>query len=258
MSKLEIDSVLVLDDNYVWLLHDPASGATAAVDPAEAAPVSDRLAQRGWRLTHILNTHHHADHVGGNLALKQEFGARVVGFAGDAARLPGLDQPVAEGDVVRLGAHAARVIETPGHTSGHVSYWFEQDEALFCGDTLFLLGCGRLFEGSPEQMWASLCKLRALPDAAQVYCAHEYTQGNARFARTLETGNAELLTRVQHVEAMRAKGLPTVPGPLGIEKATNPFLRADEPAVRRAMGLPEAVAPAQVFAAVRRAKDTFR
>lgn len=256
MAALDIEQILVLSDNYIYLLHDSESGATAAVDPAQAEPVLRRLEEKGWTLTHILNTHHHDDHTGGNLALKRATGCKIAGARADAERLPGLDVPLHDGDLFHLGGHAARVMATPGHTRGHLSYWFEQDQALFCGDTLFLMGCGRLFEGTPEQMWASLSALRALPDETRVFCAHEYTQSNARFARTVERGNPDLLARIAEVDAARARHLPTVPALLGREKATNPFLRADIAAVQQGVGMAGAD-PAKVFGEIRRRKDAF-
>ncbi len=251
-----IEQLPVLSDNYVYLLHEPSSGCTAAVDPAVAEPVLEALRRRGWSLSHILNTHHHHDHTGGNLALKQATGCTVVGARGDAARIPGIDRMVGDGDSVALGAATARVFEVPGHTSGHIAYWFADSTALFCGDTLFGLGCGRLFEGSPEQMWASLSTLRGLPDDTLVYCAHEYTQSNARFARTIEPDNPALLARIRDIDAARSRGLPTVPSRLDLERDTNPFLRADRDSVGRAVGL-EGAEPARVFAEIRRRKDGF-
>ena len=179
---LEILQIPVLEDNYVYLLHEPDSGATAAVDPALAGPVLAALDARGWRLSHVLNTHHHGDHVGGNLALKAATGCAIVGAAGDRHRIPGIDLLLGDGEEFGFGAVSARILEVPGHTCGHIAFWFEDAAALFCGDTLFALGCGRLFEGSVEQMWRSLERLRALPPQAKVFCAHEYTQANARFA----------------------------------------------------------------------------
>ncbi len=245
-----IEQLAVLRDNYIYLLHEPKTGETAVVDPAVAGPVLERLRERGWRLTHILNTHHHNDHTGGNLELKAVTGARVVGAANDAARIPGIDVQVGEGDAVSLGKASARVFDTPGHTIGHIAYWFEADSALFCGDTLFSLGCGRLFEGSADQMWASLSKLRALPGGTKVYCAHEYTASNARFALAIEPGNARLKARAA---ALR---VPTVPSLLDDERAANPFLRADQPGVAAALGMAGAE-PAAVFAELRRRKDVF-
>ncbi len=256
MAKLQIEQIPVLRDNYVYVVHDPASGATAAIDPAVAEPVEECLSTHGWRLTHILNTHHHDDHIGGNLALKRASGAKVVGARHDAQRIPGIDVEVGDGESFLLGTAAAMVIDVPGHTVGHIAYWFPESHALFCGDTLFCLGCGRLFEGTAEQMWASLLKLRSLPDETMVYCAHEYTQSNARFARTVERDNAELIGRIAEIDARRGRRLPTVPAPLAVERATNPFLRADIESVKKGVGLPGADA-ARVFAEIRRRKDAF-
>jgi len=256
MSPLIIEQIPVLQDNYIYLAHDPASGATAVVDPAVAPPVLDRLAARGWQLSHILNTHHHNDHVGGNLALKAATGALVVGNRKDAARIPGIDLMVTEGDHFLLGTAGATVFEVPGHTSGHIAYWFAASQALFCGDTLFALGCGRLFEGSGAQMWNSLSKFRALPDNTLVYCAHEYTESNARFAATVERDNPDLLARIEQITEKRRRGLPTVPSSLGEERKTNPFLRADRESVALAVGLSGAAA-ATVFTEVRHRKDVF-
>ena len=255
MATLVIRQIPVLRDNYVYLAHEPQSGATAAVDPAVAPPVVDALAAEGWRLTHILNTHHHNDHTGGNLALKQATGCTIVGPRADRDRIPGIDVAVGEGDTYKLGQAEARIFDVPGHTRGHIAYWFQDSAALFCGDTLFLLGCGRLFEGTPEQMWRSLGKLKALPPETRVYCAHEYTQSNARFALTVEPRNADLAARAKRIDALRAGGKPTVPGTLGEELATNPFLRADLPALQEEAGAPgDAVA---TFAAIRHRKDNF-
>ncbi len=256
MSNLQIEQIPVLQDNYIYLLHDEASQATAAVDPAVAGPVEERLAAKGWTLTHILNTHHHSDHTGGNLALKQRYQACVVGARSDSRRIPGIDVQVAEGDSFVLGTAAATVLAVPGHTSGHIAFWFAESRALFCGDTLFAMGCGRLFEGTAEQMWSSLQKLRGLPDDTRVYCAHEYTQSNARFARTIERGNADLNKRIEEIDARRSRNLPTVPSLLALERATNPFLRADVAAVKKDVGLPDGDA-VSVFAEIRRRKDAF-
>jgi hydroxyacylglutathione hydrolase len=227
---LEIVQVPVLSDNYVYLAHDAGSGETAVIDPAVAEPVLAAAAARGWTITQILNTHWHPDHVGGNLAIVAATGAKVTGPAGEAARIPGIDRAVGEGDGVAIGGAIGRVIGVAAHTAGHIAYAFEADGVLFPGDTLFAMGCGRLFEGTPDDMFRALARLMALPDSTQVYCAHEYTQSNARFAVTVEPHNAALAARVAAVAARRAEALPTVPFSIGDERATNPFFRARSPA----------------------------
>ena len=252
---LEIQQIPVLRDNYVYLLREPKSGAVGAVDPSVAAPVLAALEQRGWTLTHVINTHHHPDHTGGNLELKAATGAIVVGPLADRDRIPGIDVALGDGDTFKFGEETATVFDVPGHTRGHIAYWFKDSQALFCGDTLFLMGCGRLFEGTPQQMWNSLGKLKTLPPATRVYCGHEYTQANARFALTVEPTNAALVARAKRVDDLRAAGKSTVPGTLADELATNPFLRADQPALQQAMGAPGD--PVATFAAIRKAKDNF-
>jgi hydroxyacylglutathione hydrolase len=256
MTRLEIEQIPVLSDNYVYLIHEPAAGVTAAVDPAVAAPVLERLRQRGWALNWILATHHHHDHTGGNLELKEATGCQIAGPKKDAARIPGIDVGLVEGDTFELGALVAEIFETPGHTSGHISYWFPEAKALFCADTLFSLGCGRIFEGTPEQMWRSLSKLAALPDDALVYCAHEYTQANARFALTLDPDNPALKARAAEIDRQRAAGKPTVPTRLGAERQANPFLRPQDAAIRRRLGMTDA-GDIAVFAEIRARKDRF-
>jgi len=253
---LTILQLPVLNDNYVYLIHDPVSGGTAAVDPAIAQPVLDVLEQKGWRLTTILNTHHHGDHVGGNLELKQKTGCTVVAPLSDQNRIPGIDRGVVDGDVVTLGSHTARVIATPGHTSGHVVYHFADDNTLFCGDTLFVMGCGRLFEGTAEQMWHSLQKLKALPAATKIYCAHEYTQTNGRFALTVEPDNQQLQQRMEVINQLRANHQPTVPSTIEQELATNPFFRENSAALQETIKMVNRK-PVEVFAEVRRLKDSF-
>jgi hydroxyacylglutathione hydrolase len=255
MSELVIRRIPVLRDNYVYLLHDKDSVATAAVDPSVAPPVLAALQEEGWRLTHVLNTHHHNDHTGGNNELKAATGCTIVGPRADRDRIPGIDIAVADGETYRFGSEDARVYDVPGHTRGHIAYWFAKSRALFCGDTLFLMGCGRLFEGTPEQMWRSLSKLKALPPETMVYCGHEYTQANARFALTIEPQNRDLIARAERVNALRAEGKATVPGSMGEELATNPFLRADLPALQAATGTPGD--PIATFAAIRQRKDNF-
>jgi hydroxyacylglutathione hydrolase len=256
MSGLEIELVPCLKDNYAYLVRDPATRATGVIDPSEAPPVIAALERHGWTLTHILNTHHHWDHTGGNKALKARSGALVVGPRPDRDRIPDIDLAVDEGERFRLGDAEARILFIPGHTRGHIAFWFADSRALFCGDTLFAIGCGRLFEGTPEQMWSSLSKLRALPPETRVYCGHEYTQANARFALTVEPQNAKLRARAAAVDAARAEGRPTIPSTIGEERETNPFLRADQPSLAAAVGLAGAD-PVVVFAEVRRRKDHF-
>jgi hydroxyacylglutathione hydrolase len=256
MAQLEIEQIPVLSDNYAYLVHEPGAGVTAVVDPPVVGPVLERLAARGWKLDWILSTHHHSDHTAGNLELKQKTGCRVAGARKDEARIPGIDLKLAEGDHFSLGEIDAQVLETPGHTSGHISFWFPDAKALFCADTLFSLGCGRVIEGTHPQMWSSLCKLAALPDDAMVYCGHEYTEANARFALTVDPDNQALQERAAEVGRQRAAGQPTVPTKLGAEREANPFLRAADPAIRRRLGL-ENASDAEVFAEIRRRKDRF-
>ncbi len=256
MTVLEIEQIPVLSGNYVYVLHEPGANVTGVVDPAVAQPVLDRLAAKGWTLDWILSTHHHADHTGGNLELKQATGCQVAGPKADAARIPGIDRQLTEGDRFELGAAEALIFETPGHTSGHISYWFAAAKALFCADTLFSLGCGRLFEGTPAQMWQSLGKFASLPDDALVYCAHEYTQSNARFALSVDPDNPALQARTAEIDRQRAAGRPTVPTTLGAERAANPFLRPNDPAIRRQLRM-ENASDVEVFAEIRRRKDRF-
>lgn len=256
MAGLRIEQIPVLRDNYVYLLRDEGEGACAAVDPSLAAPVLAALDRLGWTLTHIFNTHHHHDHTGGNLDLKRATGCTIVGNGRDAARIPGIDVTVEDGGEVALGSLRAQVMDVSGHTLGHIAFWFPGERAVFCGDTLFSLGCGRLFEGTPAQMWTSLKKLRGLPGETLVYCGHEYTESNARFARTIDPDNAALRRRAAEVQALRAQGRPTVPSLLADERAANPFLRADEPALLTAAGL-AGREPVAAFAAIRKRKDAF-
>jgi hydroxyacylglutathione hydrolase len=257
MSRLTVTLIPLLQDNYAYRLEDSDTGAVAVVDPSEAAPVAALIDEKGGRLDLILATHHHNDHVGGIAALKLRYKAQVVGPAADAARIPGLDRGVREGDAVQVGRAIGRVIETPGHTSGHIAFFFADTPALFCGDTLFALGCGRVFEGTATQMWASLAALRALPDATRVYCGHEYTQSNARFALSVDPANPVLEAYAEDVADAREAGAPTIPAQLGREKLANPFLRCDVDALKAAVGMPGAD-PVAVFAAIRARKDSFR
>ena len=254
---VEVHVVPALADNYIHILHDAAHGITAVVDPGEATPVRAFLAERGWRLTHILATHHHGDHIGGIPDLRADSHAMLIGPRAEMERIAEMDATYGEGDSFTLGSQTVRVFDTPGHTRGHCAFFFEQARLLFSGDTLFSLGCGRLFEGTPVQMWDSLSKLRALPADTRVYCGHEYTAGNARFAIAVDPENIALRARAEQVTALRAKGLPTVPSLLSVEVAANPFLRADDPGLAARFGLTGAP-PATLFAAIRKAKDDFR
>jgi hydroxyacylglutathione hydrolase len=232
---LDIIGIPVLNDNYVWLAHDADSGETAVIDPAVAEPVLAAAAERGWTITQILNTHWHPDHVGGNAVIVAATGAKVTGPKGEAEKIPLIGRAVSEGETVQIGAHVGQVIDCPAHTAGHIAFAF--DGALFAGDTLFAMGCGRLFEGTPAQMHSALGKFMALPPRTLVYCAHEYTQSNARFALSVEPENDALVKRAEAVDRMRSRGEPTVPFSLAMEAATNPFVRAgsvEELARRRA------------------------
>jgi hydroxyacylglutathione hydrolase len=243
-----------LKDNFGVLVHDPATGATAAIDAPEAGAINAALAEKGWRLTDILVTHHHADHTAGIPELKARHGCRVMGPAHEKNPIEGVDATVVEGDIVKVGSLEAQVIETPGHTAGHIAYWFPQEKIVFVGDTLFSIGCGRLFEGTAETMWRSLLKLRALPDDTRIYCGHEYTESNVRFALTVEPNNDALKRRAEEVRRLLAVGKPTVPSVLGDEKQANPFLRADVPGIAAAIGFAGKPA-AQVFGELRERKN---
>ena len=253
-DRLEIFQFPCLSDNYGYLIH--AGAETATIDTPDAEAIMKALKSKGWKLTHILNTHHHPDHAGGNLALKEETGCTIIGPRAEAKSIPGLEIAVGDGDTVTLGGRVARVFDVPGHTAGHIAYWFKDDAAAFVGDTLFALGCGRLFEGTPAQMWTSLQKLRALPDDTRVYCAHEYTQSNARFAVTVEPHNEALMARAKEIDAKRARGEPTVPSTIGLEKATNPFLRPMSGDLQATIGL-KGHDLVEVFAETRKRKDNF-
>jgi hydroxyacylglutathione hydrolase len=245
-----------LTDNFGVLVHDPSTGATASIDAPEAEPVEAALAATGWRLTDILVTHHHADHTGGILELKKRHQCRVIGPRDEIAKIPGIDAAVGEGDVVSFGSLKAKVIDTPGHTAGHISYWLESEKLAFVGDTLFSIGCGRVIEGTPEMMWKSLVKLRDLPPETKFYCGHEYTAANIRFALTIEPSNMALKARAEEVERQLAEGMPTIPATIGSECEANPFLRADIAAVAAGIGL-AGQPPAKVFAEIRERKNKF-
>lgn len=254
MAKLEISQFDCLKDNFGVLIRDSGSGATATIDVPEAPAVRRALAATGWRLSHILATHHHADHTAGNLEIKAETGCTVIGPRAEAARIPGIDKQVGEGDRFKLGGFEVRVLDTPGHTAGHIAYWIPDAKVAFVGDTLFAIGCGRVIEGTMEMMWRSLAKLKALPGDTMIYCGHEYTLANAKFALTIEPENTALVARTKEVERLRAAGKPTLPTRLDAELATNPFLRTDSPAIRKRLGL-EAAKDWEVFAEIRERKN---
>lgn len=249
---LEVTLIPCLSDNYAYLLEEDEAGLCAVIDPPDAAPIVAAL--EGRRLTHILNTHHHADHVGGNLALKALFGAEIVGPGIDRDRIPGIDLGVDEASGWRFGPHPVRVLDVPAHTRSHIA--FVIDGKAFTGDTLFAMGCGRLFEGTPAMLWAAMQKLMALPDTTAVYCGHEYTQNNGRFALTLEPDNETLQARMREVDALRAQNKPTIPTTIGLEKRTNPFLRPDSPTLRATLGLRDGD-DVRVLAEIRHRKDVF-
>ena len=245
-----------LSDNFGVLLHDPASGATASIDAPEAAPVEAALQKTGWKLTEILVTHHHGDHTAGIGELKARHKCRVVAPRAEVARIAHVDETVGEGDSIKVGGLAGQVLDTPGHTSGHISYFFPADKLAFVGDTLFSIGCGRVIEGNPEMMWHSLLKLRGLPDDTRFYCGHEYTAANIRFAKTIEPTNKALAARADEVTRLLGAGKATIPATIGAEKAANPFLRADDADVAKSLGL--AGSPAwKVFAEMRERKNKF-
>jgi hydroxyacylglutathione hydrolase len=252
---LQIHQFPCLSDNYGFLVHDARTGATAAIDTPDADEILRQADAKGWRITDVWNTHWHPDHAGGNAALKTKAGAQVTGPA-EVERIGAApDRVVREGDAVKLGSSTARVIDVGGHTLGHIAYVFDHEKVAFVGDALFSMGCGRLFEGTPQQMWTSLQKIAALPEDATLYCAHEYTQSNARFAVTVDTNNSALQERVADVERLRAANKPTVPMSLRLEKATNPFLRA--PLLKAAIAMPNAQ-DWEAFAEIRRRKDSFK
>lgn len=253
---LKILQISVLTDNYIYLIHDFDSQQTAVVDPAIAEPVLGALKKQGWQLNYIFNTHHHSDHVGGNLELKARTGCKVVAAKKDSHRIPCIDITVQEGDSFQLGDHQIKIIETAGHTSGHIVYYFVEDDLLFCGDTLFVMGCGRLFEGTAQQMWQSLQKLKQLPESTKVYCAHEYSLSNGRFALSVEADNQALQNRMANIKQLRADNLPTVPSTIGEELATNPFFREQSLSIQNHLQMTDKT-PVEIFTAVRNLKDVF-
>ena len=254
MAKLDIQQFPCLSDNYGVLIRDAEADVTAAIDAPDAKAVAAALQEKGWRLTHILTTHHHGDHTAGNLALKADTKCTIIGPRGEAAKVPGIDKQVGEGDTFKFGSFEVRVLDTPGHTAGHITYLIPSAGVAFVGDTLFAIGCGRVIEGNAQMMWNSLQKLMALPKETQVYCGHEYTQSNAKFALTIEPENAALVKRAKEVDQLRAAGKPTLPTNIGIELETNPFLRPHVPAIQKRLGMagkPEW----QIFGEIRERKN---
>ncbi|XP_057958055.1 probable hydroxyacylglutathione hydrolase 2, chloroplastic [Malania oleifera] len=256
-SMLQIELVPCLRDNYAYLLHDVNTGTVGVVDPSEAVPVIDALSKKNRNLTYILNTHHHYDHTGGNVELKARYGAKVIGAGTDRERIPGIDIALNDGDKWMFAGHEVVVMETPGHTRGHICFYFPGSGAIFTGDTLFSLSCGKLFEGTPEQMLSSLRKIMSLPEGTDVYCGHEYTLSNSEFALSIEPKNEALQSYAANVAHNRGKGLPTIPTTLKMEKACNPFLRTSSPEIRKSLNIPATANDAEALGVIRQAKDNF-
>ncbi|KAJ7980675.1 Hydroxyacylglutathione hydrolase [Quillaja saponaria] len=256
-SSLQIELVPCLRDNYAYLLHDVDTGTVGVVDPSEAVPIIDALSRKNRNLTYILNTHHHHDHTGGNAALKVRYGAKVIGSGTDEDRIPGIDITLNDGDKWMFAGHEVLVMETPGHTRGHISFYFPGSGVIFTGDTLFSLSCGKLFEGTPEQMLSSLGKIMSLPDDTAIYCGHEYTLSNSKFALSIEPQNEELQSYATHVAHLRNKGLPTIPTTLKMEKACNPFLRTSSLEIRQSLNITATADDAVALGVIRQAKNDF-
>jgi hydroxyacylglutathione hydrolase len=254
MAALQIYQFPCLSDNFGVLIHDPGANVTASIDAPEAGQVMAALKEKGWKLTHILTTHHHADHTGGNAALKAASGCKIVGPRNEAAKVPGIDEKVGGGDSFAFGPHQVEVLDTPGHTAGHIAYVIPSAKVAFVGDTLFAVGCGRVIEGTPQMMWESLRKLMALPRDTAVYCGHEYTQANVKFALTIEPDSAALQKRAKDVDETRAAGKATLPTTIGLELDTNPFLRPHVPAIQKRLGM-EGRPEWEVFAEIRERKN---
>lgn len=257
MSNLEIHQFICRSDNYGVLIHDRATGQTASIDAPDAEEITRQLRERRWKLTHILTTHHHGDHVEGNAALQAEYGCKIIGPYGEADRIPGMTRHVSGGDSFTWAGHEIHVFACPGHTKGHIAYHMPYEQLVFAGDTLFSLGCGRVFEGTMAEMFGAVSQFKALPPETRLYCGHEYTQSNARFALSVEPGNTALQQRAAEVDRLRAAGEMTCPSTIGREIETNPFLRTGSAEIRQTLGLAQA-SEAEVFAELRRRKDTFR
>ncbi|KAE8729743.1 Hydroxyacylglutathione hydrolase 1 [Hibiscus syriacus] len=259
-SKPCVEQVLrvpCLGDNYAYLLHDVDTGTVGVVDPSEAVPIIDALSRKNWNLTYILNTHHHHDHTGGNTELKARYGAKVISSGIDKDRIPGIDIVLNDGETWMFAGHEVQIMETPGHTRGHISFYFPGSRAIFIGDTLFSLSCGKLFEGTLEQMLSSLQRIMSLPDETNVYCGYEYTLSNTKFALSIEPKNDALQAYATHVSHLRNKELPTIPSTLKMEKACNPFLRTSSAEIRRVLEIPLAADDAEALGVIHRAKNNF-
>jgi len=255
-QMIEVVQIPCLSDNYGFLIHDPASGQTISIDSPDAEAITKALEARNWHLTAVWNTHHHFDHAGGNAALKTRWNCQIIAPVGDAKYIVDADRWVGDGDQVSLGEINARVLHTPGHTMGHIIYVFDSENKAFVGDALFALGCGRVFEGQPSDMWGSMQTMIALPPQTRIYCAHEYTADNLRFAQSIDPDNSALIERGTQITAARAKDQPTVPFLLETDLATNPFLRAGDSKIREFLGL-QTAPDVDVFAEIRRRKDNF-
>jgi hydroxyacylglutathione hydrolase len=257
MANLVLHQFICRSDNYGVLVHDSRSGTTISIDAPDAAPISDNLKKRGWQLTHILTTHHHEDHVAGNLELKDHFGCTIIGPEKEKDKIPGIDKMVKGGDVFDIAQRKMSVFDCPGHTAGHVAFHFIDDFLLFAADTLFAMGCGRVFEGTMEEMFQSVNQFRTLQPMTSVYCGHEYTEANAKFALSVEPGNKALQMRAAAVSALRAQGKMTCPTTIGDELKTNPYMRCDSPEIRKVLGM-ELATDAEVFAELRTRKNNFK
>jgi hydroxyacylglutathione hydrolase len=257
MSQLEFYQFICRSDNYGVLIHDTSTGQTASIDAPDGAEIGRQLKKRGWRLTHILTTHHHGDHVEGNTALRAEYGCEIIGPASEADRIPDMTRSVSGGDSFNWAGHDVHVLACPGHTKGHIAYHIPSAQVILAGDTLFSLGCGRVFEGSMNEMFGAVSQFASLPPETRLYCGHEYTQSNARFALSVEPGNENLRQRAAEVDQLRASGRMTCPTTIGLELRTNPFLRTGSAEIRQILGLAQA-ADVEVFTELRRRKDVFR
>lgn len=256
MTSLMIEQFTCRQDNFGVILHDPLTGETASIDAPDGSRIAGRLGDDGWKLTHLFITHHHPDHVEGIPALVASYSPQVIGPEAEASRISGLTRTVSDGDTFEFAGRAVEVISTPGHTSGHVCFYIADEALLFAGDTLFALGCGRLFEGSPADMFGSLNRLGGLPDDTRVYCGHEYTQANGRFAISVDPDNETLAKRIEEIADLRSRRLPTLPTTIGFEKRTNPFMRTGDAAIRKQLGM-ESSSDLEVFTELRRRKDSF-